>query len=87
MGASSNNIREKIQNQNKLMEEIEEAERKDREFVEFQLRILLQLRQKNLEFVAEQVQKEKTFLENIELAEASVEQNRLELEAKIKRER
>ena len=69
------------------MEEIEEAERKDREFVEFQLRILLQLRQKNLEFVAEQVQKEKTFLENIELAEASVEQNRLELEAKIKRER
>lgn len=41
VAGKSSNIREKIHNQNKLMEEIEEAERKDREFVEFQLRILL----------------------------------------------
>lgn len=37
--------------------------------------------------MAEQVQKEKSFLEKIKLAEASVEQNRVKLEAKIKRER
>ena len=35
-----------------------EAERQDREFVEFQLNVLLSLRRKNLTILGEQVQKE-----------------------------
>ena len=80
-------IKEKIKNQNKMMDEMEKAEEKDREFVEFQLKILLQLRQKNLTFVAEQIAKEQSFLEKIEMAEKSVEQNRIKLENKLKAER
>ena len=63
------------------------AQNEDREFVEFQLNVLLSLRRKNLAAISEQVQKEQNFLDKIILAEQSVQNNKVKLEAKLKAER
>ena len=51
---------------------MEQDDLNDKNFVEFQLNVLLSLRRKNLAIMAEQVQKEQTFLEKIERAEQTV---------------
>ena len=67
---------EKIQFQNRLNDEneaaLQQADQNDKDFVEFQLNVLLSLRRKNLAVMGEQVQKEQTFLDKIELAEQTV---------------
>lgn len=67
---------EKIQFQNRLNDEneaaLQQADQNDKDFVEFQLNVLLSLRRKNLAIMGEQVQKEQTFLDKIELAEQTV---------------
>lgn len=69
-------LMEKIQFQNRLNDEneaaLQQADQNDKDFVEFQLNVLLSLRRKNLAIMGEQVQKEQTFLDKIELAEQTV---------------
>ena len=82
---------EKIQFQNRLNDEneaaLQQADQNDKDFVEFQLNVLLSLRRKNLAIMGEQVQKEQTFLDKIELAEQTVQDNKVKLEEKLKAER
>ena len=82
---------EKIQFQNRLNDEneaaLQQADQNDKDFVEFQLNVLLSLRRKNLAIMGEQVQKEQTFLDKIELAEQTVQDNKIKLEARLKAER
>lgn len=69
-------LMEKIQFQNRINDEneaaLQQADQNDKDFVEFQLNVLLSLRRKNLAIMGEQVQKEQTFLDKIELAEQTV---------------
>ena len=84
-------LMEKIQFQNRLNDEneaaLQQADQNDKDFVEFQLNVLLSLRRKNLAIMGEQVQKEQTFLDKIELAEQTVQDNKVKLEEKLKAER
>lgn len=59
----------------------------DKNFVEFQLNVLLSLRRKNLAIMGEQVQKEQTFLDKIVRAEQTVQENKIKLENRLKAER
>ena len=69
-------LMEKIQYQNRLNDEneaaLQQADQNDKDFVEFQLNVLLSLRRKNLAIMGEQVQKEQTFLDKIVRAEQTV---------------
>ena len=84
-------LMEKIQFQNRLNDENEAAMQQDnlndKNFVEFQLNVLLSLRRKNLAIMGEQVQKEQTFLDKIVRAEQTVQENKIKLENRLKAER
>lgn len=66
---------------------MQQADLTEKDFIEFQLNVLLSLRHKNLAILGEQVQKEQSFLDKIIRAEQTVKDNKIKLAARLKAER